>query len=448
MAYIPTFEDIPKSSPVSNGGYQPSLSDIPQDKMQSKFDPGFMEKLAPNILAGLGELGHSLINSPSNIARYAASKGLINPETANSIPRQQDYNYSEMLKIPGTTADQVVQSLAKNSPAFFIPGAGTSSTLLNAASRIAPQAAFGALTNENPLKGAAEFGLGQAALEGLAPIGVLAEKINPIKYAGQVAEKIRGFAKKGLDEANEYYKPVNTKYNEEIITDSPKKYIGLKKNDLAYFRPPAKKAYNDFVETPNFENLHDLQSKMGDQPELSGWRNDIKNKIVDFLSKDPEMLKSYQTGSDIMKNKYYPYVDNDVLRDITEYKKPIKTYDADKLNKALKESSLVDRSNKAVEPIDHPIVGLSKSLESKLNRSDAYQYGVPAAIGALGGHFVDPMLGTIGGATAGSIFGRYGEPQLLRLAQNPAVIKAFENARKGLQGAVRSGVGYNLYNQQ
>lgn len=447
MAYIPTFEDIPKSSPVSNGGYQPSLSDIPQDKMQSKFDPGFMEKLAPNILAGLGELGHSLINSPSNIARYAASKGLINPETANSIPRQQDYNYSEMLKIPGTTADQVVQSLAKNSPAFFMPGAGTSSALLNAASRIAPQAAFGALTNENPLKGAAEFGLGQAALEGLAPIGVLAEKINPIKYAGQVAEKIRGFAKKGKEEANKYYNPVNEKYNDFTITPTPEKYLGFNKEDLQYFKAPSKKAYNDFIADPTFKNLHDLQSEMGAQPELKGWREGVKNKISSFLSQDPEMLQSYKTGSDIMKEKYYPYVDNDVLSDITKYNKPIKTFNADKLNKALKESSLVDRSNKSIEPIDHPIVGLSKALESKLNRADAYQYGVPAAIGALGGHFVDPMLGTIGGATAGSIFGKYGEPQLLRLAQNPAVIKAFENARKGLQGAVRSGVGYNLYNQ-
>ncbi len=145
-----------------------------------EFNPSFAEKLAPNVLAGLAQMGHSIINAPSNIAQFAASHGAINPQTANKIPRQQDYDFSSMLGLPGTTSDKIIQSLAKNAPAMLMPGADLGAigkgiesiplagkSISTALSNIIPQAGWGAYTSENPYEGMKEFGLGQAAMEAL-----------------------------------------------------------------------------------------------------------------------------------------------------------------------------------------------------------------------------------------------------------------------------------------
>ncbi len=446
-----TMEQTPPVDLTHLGAVPVMENAMPQGGMQpNQFNPGFFEKLAPNILAGLAQMGHSLINAPSNIAQYAASKGAISPETAQAIPRQQDYDYAAMLKLPNTTSDQIVQSLTKNAPAMAIPalrGAG----LLPALSRIGGQAAWGGLTNDNPAQGAGEFGGMQALFEALTPLAKpvawAAEAINPQKYAGKIAEQIRNYAQAGYKEAQPYYKPAEEYFGNNITVD-PKKYLGFEKDDLQYFKAPAKKAYNDFVAEPTLGNLHDLQSKMGMQPELGGWRQGIKDKIASYLHyQDPEALASYQKGSDIMRDKYYPYTANDILENITQYEKPITKYNPNTLAKGLSNAPIVQQSEKALTPLDHPLVGLAESLQNRMNRAKMYQYGVPAALGAMTGHLIEPGLGGLFGAGTGAAFGKFGEPQLLGLAQNPEMLKILETLNRGLQGAGSQAVGYHMYNQ-
>ena len=79
------------------------LNDSPHRKpislKNSQFDPSFLEKLSPNIVSGFATLGHQIVNSPHNISKYISEKGLLSPKIADMIPKQQDYNFSEMMGI-------------------------------------------------------------------------------------------------------------------------------------------------------------------------------------------------------------------------------------------------------------------------------------------------------------------------------------------------------------
>jgi len=347
-----------------------------------------------------------------------------------------------------TDLEGIEQSIGRNAPSFAIPEAKIGGFIPQALSRIAGQTGWGALTSNDSAEGAKQFGLTQSALEGVnAPvraIGSLAEAINPRKFAGKIAEEIRNLANKGLSEGEKEYAPVHAKYDTNLITTMPKDYLGFHPEDTQYFKPEVNRAFRDFKAEPTFENLHALQSVMGKYPELKPLRDSVKQKIQSYLSQDKPMLNSYNRGSDILKEKYYPYVSTNELKDIVEHERPITEHDPAALSKGLKTAPVVENAGKALLPGSHPLVGLSKAVQDKLNQGQLLQYGVPMTLGAAIGHGIDPVLGALSGISAGSIFGKYAEPQLLKQAQNPALRAHLENLRKVLQGAGRTAVGYNM----
>src|SRR5688572_27347250 len=77
--------------------------------VMEKFDPSFIDTLAPNILAGLATGGEALLKAPSNLGKYAASKGIVSNEFANAIPRPEDHNFAEMLKLQPNLPNKIVQ---------------------------------------------------------------------------------------------------------------------------------------------------------------------------------------------------------------------------------------------------------------------------------------------------------------------------------------------------
>jgi hypothetical protein len=465
MAYQPTLKDIPQNIPATQGGYQPSISDLPQNvSQQIPFNPGFFEKLAPNILAGSAQLGHSVINAPSNIARFAASKGVINPETAEMVPRQQDYNYSEMLKLPGTPADQIVQSLSKNLPAMVMPALRGASFIPTALSRIGGQAGFGALTNENPAKGAAEFGGVQAAIEGLSlpfrAVGQIAEFANPLKYAKNTIAKMKSGYDDAVKAQKAAYAPVNAKYGQNWMTANPENYLGFDKNQIKYFTPEIKRLYTDFIEEPTFRNMHELQSQIGKDwarmasnpnkintaQTLKMARESLNKKIVNYLSHDKQALASYEKGGEITKSLVSPYLSNPILRRIAYGK--IKEMEPQKLANAI--SKATQKEIGAI-PSTHELNNLFGKLQNRINVGQSIQNALPiglGALGAMGGSLVHPALGTLAGAGGGAAAGKYLTPSALNLAQNPAIINLLQNyINPVVQGAGRQAVGYNMSNQ-
>lgn len=202
MPYIPSLNDIPEES-----SYSPSLSDIPEND----FSPSFGEKLAPNILVGLAQMGHGIINTPSNVGKFLESKfpeGTLASKLglkASSIPRQQDYDYAKLLKLPenATLSDKLIQGFAEYAPSMALPAAdigiagkaiskipGIGGYLEKAAGNIIPQSAFGSTQTENPLVGAGEGAITGAvapAIEGainsLRPSQFLRGNLSPEELA-------------------------------------------------------------------------------------------------------------------------------------------------------------------------------------------------------------------------------------------------------------------------
>lgn len=421
-------------SPVTDANL---LSQLNSDQPQSEDKQSILKQIA------------GFLPKPEIPASLNAVTGIMSLASKNPLEQQAIVNLPQIaMGRQPSELENVEHSLGRNAPAMILPEAKAGGFLPQALSRIAGQTGWGAATNNNSAEGAKEFGGVQAALEGLSvpfrAAGKLAEAINPRQYAGKMAEIIRNLANKGLEEGEKYYAPVHTQYDKNLITTTPKDYLGFHPEDTQYFKPEVNRAFRDFKAEPTFENLHSLQSIMGKYPELQPLRESVKQKIQSYLGQDPAMLHLYNKGSDTLKEKYYPYVSTNELKDIVEHKKPITEHDPFALSKGLKTAPIVENSGKALIPSNHPLIGLNKELQNKLNVGQALQYGIPMTAGAALGHAINPTLGALSGISAGTFFGKYGEPQLLKQAQNPALLSLLNKIRETLQGAGRQGVGYNM----
>lgn len=454
---------------------------IPDNK-NTEFDPSFAEKFAPNVLAGLAQMGHSIINAPSNIGRFAAEHGVINPETANKIPRQQDYDFSSMLGLPGTTSDKVIQGLTKNLPAMLMPGADlgiigkgiesiplAGKSISTALSNIIPQASWGAYTSENPYEGMKEFGLGQAAMEALkTPFSVIkgvSELMRPSQFAKNQMNEIKlghDVAKTQMEEA---YKPVMNQYGDTLTSVTPKSYLGLSKKQIKRFTPEVRRSYDEYLAEPSFRNLHELQSQIGkDYARIAGntnkinqadslkiSRNYVNSKIASFLNRDEKAKQQYNAGRQIGRDIYYPYLSNNELKKISEgVKKSVKPEELSKVLTKSKEKIIYKKDGMPVTaiPEGHPLSNILDQLDTKIKKGKGWQYTIPMVGASLtGGHFF-PGIGHIGGASGGALFAKYLEPKMIDYVQNPEIEKALKKYLQiPGQTAVRGAVGYNMSNK-
>jgi len=87
-------------------------------------DESFLKKLPRNLLSGLAQMGHGLINTPHNLA------GLLSENLASKIPYQQEQDYSQQIsnifnqnKKPDTLADKLVQGFAQYAPSLALSAA-------------------------------------------------------------------------------------------------------------------------------------------------------------------------------------------------------------------------------------------------------------------------------------------------------------------------------------
>ncbi len=338
-------------------------------------EPSFASKIAPNVLAGMAQLGHNLINAPHNLVNA------VSPEMASHIPTQQNYDFSKMLKLPGTTADKVVQGLAANSPALVmgkmplgaagnairaIPGVGNFTA--NAISRIIPQGAFGAATSENPLEGGKNMAEMQAIAEALpVPFKALGKGLNylhPDKYAQQILNHIGGGANIG-ENARKFAEKIQSAYNDatktgkELYNDvfgnginsaihnngvvsalKKGKYSSLSPKVTENFTPDLKDLEKDFKTSPNLQNAHELQSQLGyeirrlekmdkranlsvaDRSILQNYRKARGNLLEDmnkgFEKVNPELKDKYLEATENWNENVVPYLSNPKISEIVK----------------------------------------------------------------------------------------------------------------------------------
>lgn len=161
------YSDLDKDDFYSRIGFvQPE-----QDGILSKIGQG-ASRVGRNIGLGITELGRNLANTPHNLANLIGQ----GDNVANLVDPNFDYGPSFGFTEEPTLTDKLTRGLAQYGPAFALPGVSLGRAgaavgslgrggkfLQGALEQAVPQAAFGATQDENPLRGAAEGGIGSVA---------------------------------------------------------------------------------------------------------------------------------------------------------------------------------------------------------------------------------------------------------------------------------------------
>jgi hypothetical protein len=163
-----------------------------------------------------------------------------------------------------------------------------------------------------------------------------------ISGASEIYNPSYNFAKQKMNEiANEYsaskslqretYRPVFEKYGTQDVTSNPEKYLRNAGISSKKLYPESKKIYDEFLEKPTFQNLHNLQSVIGKdlrtvsrdttkpltKQRFTQYRNNLQDLAKDFISIDENALGKYNLGSQITKNLVEPFRSTPTLRKIS-----------------------------------------------------------------------------------------------------------------------------------
>lgn len=415
-----------------------------ESPMQNEDMP-LAKQIPLSALAGLGQMGHSLINAPHDIAN------IFSPSLAQHIPKQQEHNYAQMLGVPDTLSNKIIQGLAENSLAMIAPEAklGQAGKLIEqipkagkflegAASRILPQAAIGGLTSENRAQGAGQAAAVQSLLEALPFVGKgikgLAETFNPLKAAKEELGNIRSSYQASEAAKNEAYAPFNA-ISKDYKINNPKDYLETREENSLFFGPQIKRLDRKFDNDPTLENAHKLQSKMFTRMKqeykkadpdydkieaLEESRNSLNKHIINELNKfDKDIASKYKEGGRIHKEEVQPYFTNPKLATLVEG--DVEDVTANDIINAIKPS----KESKQI-PKEHYLQEALKNMTRKQNIASAAQFGIPSLAGGVIGHIVNPSLGGVLGGLIGGGIGKFSTPRAAEFIQNPDVQKFLE----------------------
>jgi hypothetical protein len=234
--------------------------------------------------------------------------------------------------------------------------------------RAAGSAAYGASQDtDNPLAGAIEGGVTSLGADALLN-GVVGKTINAIKKpfsasskaeqllsdlgegksveenSKAVAQKIRSAYEKAKAEGQQLYKKVfdlagNEKINENLGPFNSK-YETLDKDIFKDYDRKLTKLHNDYVENPNLQNAHELQSQLGsairkldktdakgsltqaDRNIMQGYKeakDSIQNDINNYLAnKNPILAEKYNDASNNWLENVVPYISNPKISQIAK----------------------------------------------------------------------------------------------------------------------------------
>lgn len=419
---------------------EPSASESLINQAQNQATPPWWQTMASKITSGLPN--NNLLD-PNTLMRTAASG--FNPinnlqMAAQSAGKVGSALNPELMESPGIIPG-IVNSLGRI-------GTGTATTTAMNAPNINSIQDL-----KNNLKSNLKLNtLIEAPANAIRTVGGLAELFNPAQYAEKQRNLIEQGAKMADAKRQAAYAPVNAKYNDKPVTNDPKNYLDFDENESQYFSPNVKKVIKTFNNDPTFNNLHNMQSLMGNEaanisniPEknheyqaLNNSRNSIKDKIVSFLSNDPQALAQYKKGEQISRDEYYPYKATPQLAAAAEGRKT--DFNPNKMVKEV--NSDLDRKSNFSIPKDHPVVDISKDLENRISRGQVMQYAVPMAAGTAMGTLLHPsmghIVGGIGGALSGAGFAHYLESSIFNKAQEPWLQNVLQNLSHLYYGGLRN----------
>lgn len=386
---------------------------------------------------------------------------------------------------PGTWEHPVTRMAASIAPTLATPELGTMggffsrnispiiNTLMRIGSGTASNVAYESpnINSLEKLKDVAKQGLkANAFLESIPfaarATGKLAEVYNPVKFAEHKANQIRNEVKATEQTMEEMYKPVKQKYDEFNVTLNPKQYLkdtGIKRESLY---PEAQEIYDKVIKEPTFKNVHDLQSRLGKDwafisnhpatfekaQEFKIMRQNLKDKIQNFLSHDKEALTQYNAAANFGHNVHYPYLSTPTLRAIAKGQTKHKPETiAKSINSGIKKT--LGKEEKSLIPEGHALRNHVKELENALSRGKMAQYLVPTIAGGALGELAHPGLaGTALGGTSllgasqlAKIASHYGAPSFTKVIQDQLTKKLTKGLEPIYYGAGRAGI--NAFNE-
>jgi len=321
-----------------------------------------------------------------------------------------------------------------------------------AISRLLGSTAFEAAQDKNDRLGGAAKGaeagvIGEAIGAPFRGLGWLAEKYNPVKFSElkqkQIAEHARVSKEKMQEAFNKAISAMGDKKlpafeNREDIINALKNAgatkgvykikanpLGFSSEQLKYFTPDLKKAYEVFNENPTFSALHDFQSLMGKEAarlsgvgskiktyqNLSAARNMLHDEVIPkVLGHDSQAFADYQLGRKLGREEYYPFEGTGPLRQVAQGRR------SDLSPQQLLEEINKVHMNRSPENAlrqQHPLSQIQNELGKRMSTSNLMQGITP---------FLGGAIGSMGGPLGAGV-GALAAPSLLKAAQNPGASK-------------------------
>lgn len=460
--YTPSLNDIPGIEE-----YVPSLNDLPASQ--------YLEAAAsPNYRQEAPENSPQIQEEFSNPTNYPGFENLPKKERLERIAFSQfdPANQTALGGVypPGAYESKPTRLVSSVLPTLFAPELKAALSLLprtaiNALSRIGAGTA-GNIAYESPniksrqdlMNVASNSAKGNALLEGgLAPLRLaagMAEVVNPINYARNKASLIKNEHDMAFKKMEENFKPINDKYNNYIISVTPKKYLnqsGIKRDNLF---PDAQKYYDEFLSKPVYKNLVNFKSQIGrdwatlkpgenvrDLQQFGQYSRKLDDKIKNFLRRDKNSLNQYEIANKYAQDVYYPYLSTPTLRKISKGK--FNAIYPEKMAKSLEGATerVVGQGQKFTIPENHPLRNHMRDLKNRLTLGDVAEFAIPTIAGGLAGGMIHPAAGL--GGIAGGLGTGFGS-KLLRskllefpVVQSPGVQNVFKELSPAYYGIGR-----------
>jgi hypothetical protein len=190
-----------------------------------------------------------------------------------TMPPQEEQQRAASLVLPFAAPEAAALPLVSRAANYLskFPIAGSAANMLG---RIGYGAAINTAPNALSQEGRQNIGpefIKNAILNSILEIPTLPYRIargtseifNPKTYTKNLSKQIQTESKAAEQKVNDLYEPVNTKYGDIDVTSSPESYMKGLGIDKSKLYSDAKLNYEDFIRSPTYKNLHDLQSTLG-----------------------------------------------------------------------------------------------------------------------------------------------------------------------------------------
>jgi hypothetical protein len=271
----------------------------------------------------------------------------------------------------------------------------------------------------------------------------LAEIAYPNRLTRQTMNEIQHGYTNALQRQEQAYAPTHL-YDEVHVTNlhNPADYLGLDNRDIRRLTTNGRRAYDDFIATPNYRNLHRFQYTVGNDAakiantpgkinthqSLSAIRDRARERSRTFLERQsPEAVAAYDLGSHITQHEVAPFESNEHLRKIAEGRaeggrSPIQVRQALRMGIEKKRSGRGENVVPTI-PENHMLRHQHNRLNNAINLGMAARYGAPALATAIGAYGLNPSLGGaitgVGAGALGAGLGHLGVPGLSNVLTNP-----------------------------